>query len=158
MTKKLCVPDVRSDQRSAQMVSIILPKLEKLSLWIRFFLSEDKESGSQHGYASGGTRVLFVLWKQHTAPRASITCHTRIFFWSCARGSRCLRIVVFLASRKRHSISSMFLRTSTSFPTLALGSSTAPSLLYPSMSPSTATLQRGLCFGRLAEQSLLNTV
>ena len=28
-------------------------------------------------------------------------------------------------------------------------------LLYPSASPSTATLQGGLCFGRLAEQSLL---
>ena len=41
---------------------------------------------------------------------------------------------------------------STPFPTVVLGSSTSPSLLYPSMSPSTATLQRGLSFGRLAEQ------
>ena len=38
------------------------------------------------------------------------------------------------------------------FSTLALGSSTSPSQLYPSTSPSTATLQGGLCFGRLAEQ------
>ena len=40
------------------------------------------------------------------------------------------------------------------FSTPAPGSSAAPSLLHPSMSPSTATLQGGLCFGRLAEQSL----
>ena len=32
------------------------------------------------------------------------------FFW-CARGSRCLRVVVVLASRESHSISSMFHRT-----------------------------------------------
>ena len=64
-----------------------------------------------------------------------------------------------------HSISSMFHRTlpdpqfsspfSTSFSAHALGSSTSPSLLYPSMSPSAATLQGGLWFGRLAEQSPL---
>ena len=44
---------------------------------------------------------------------------------------------------------------STTFLTLAPGSSTSPSLLYPSMSPSTATLRGGLCFGRMAEQSPL---
>ena len=49
-------------------------------------------------------------------------------------------------------LSSLF---STSFPTLAPGSSTSPSLLYPSMSPSTPFLQGGLCCGRLAEQSPL---
>ena len=38
------------------------------------------------------------------------------------------------------------------FPALASGSSTTPSLLYRSASPSTATLHGGLCFGRLAEQ------
>ena len=43
----------------------------------------------------------------------------------------------------------------TPFPTFALGSSTSHSLLHPSVSPSTATLQGGLCFGRVAEQSLL---
>ena len=44
---------------------------------------------------------------------------------------------------------------STLVPTFAHGSSTSPSLLHPSMSPSTAPLQGGLCFGRLAEQSPL---
>ena len=44
---------------------------------------------------------------------------------------------------------------STSFPALAPGSSAAPLLLYASMGPSTATLQGGLCFGQLAEQSPL---
>ena len=70
--------------------------------------------------------------------------------------------IVVLASRKRHSISSIFHCTlldpqlsphfSRPFPTLALGSTT-PSLHCPSASPSPATLQGGLCFGRLAEQS-----
>ena len=50
-----------------------------------------------------------------------------------------------------HSLSPHF---STPFPTLARCSSTTPSLFYPSASPSTATLQGVLCFGRLAEQSL----
>ena len=69
---------------------------------------------------------------------------------------------VFLDSR---SISSMFHRTlldaqlsspfSTPFPTLAPSPTTSLSLLYPSTSPSAATLQGGLCFGRLAEQSPL---
>ena len=44
---------------------------------------------------------------------------------------------------------------STSFSALAPGSSTSASLLYTSMSPSTATLQGGSCIGRLAEQSPL---
>ena len=41
------------------------------------------------------------------------------------------------------------------FPTRAPSPTTSPSLLYPSASPSTATLQGGFCFGRLAEQSPL---
>ena len=41
---------------------------------------------------------------------------------------------------------------STPFPTLAPSPTTSPLPLYPSAGPSTATLQRGLCFGRLAEQ------
>ena len=108
--------------------------------------------------------------KQHTAPRALDTCHTR----NCSRvhmaqvlepsSGQDLWIEVFV-SLKSHSISSMFHCTlldpqlsphfSTPFPTLAPGSSTTPSLPYPSASPSTATLQGGLCFGRLSEQSLL---
>ena len=44
---------------------------------------------------------------------------------------------------------------STPFSTLAPSPTTSPSLLYPSASPSTATLQGGFCLGRLAEQSLL---
>ena len=66
--------------------------------------------------------------------------------------------VVLSSHKKVISISSMFHRSlldtqlsphfSTPFPTLALGS-------YPSASPSTAPLQGGLCFGRLAEQSPL---
>ena len=71
-----------------------------------------------------------------------------------------IQCVCFLES---HSTSSMLHRTllgtpfaspfSSSFSTPAPGSSSYPSLLYLSMSPSTATLQGGLCFGRLAEQS-----
>ena len=67
--------------------------------------------------------------------------------------------------RESHSISSMFHRTlldpqlsphfSTPFSTFAPGLSTSLSLLYPSVCPSTATLQGGLCLGRLAEQSPL---
>ena len=75
------------------------------------------------------------------------------------------RWIVVLASRRSHSISSMFHLTlldpqlsphlSTPFLALATGSSTSPSLFYPSGSPSTATLQGASCFGRVAEQSPL---
>ena len=41
----------------------------------------------------------------------------------------------------------------TPFSTLAPSPTTSLSLLYPSTSPSAATLQGGSCFGRLAEQS-----
>ena len=91
--------------------------------------------------------------------------HTQ-FFSSCARlkmiEAFCCMQSVFL---KSHSTSSMFHRTlfdpqlsphfSTPCPTLALVASASPSLSYPSMSLSTATLQKGFCFGRLAEQSPL---
>ena len=102
-----------------------------------------------------------------TPHRASVTCHTRNFSRRVHvaqddRGILLNAVCVFLES---HSISSRFHRTlldpqlsphfSTTFPTLAPGSSTSPSLLCPSMSPSTATLQGGSCFGRLAEQSPL---
>ena len=43
---------------------------------------------------------------------------------------------------------------STPFPAHAHGSSTSPSLFYPSASPSTATLQGASCFGRVAEQPI----
>ena len=106
--------------------------------------------------------------KQDTAPRASFTCHTRNF--SRVRVAQVLepssgqdRWIVVLAILESHSISSMFYRTlldpqlsphfSTPFLTLAPRSSTSPSLLCPSMCPSTAPLQGGLCIGRLAEQS-----
>ena len=69
------------------------------------------------------------------------------------RGILLNAVCVFLDS---HSIASMFRDTlldapfstplSTSFSTLAPGSSAFPSLLYPSKSPSTATLQGGFCF------------
>ena len=105
-----------------------------------------------------------------TPHRASVTCHTRNFSRRVHvvqddRGILLDAVCVFLES---HSISSRFHRTlldsqlsphfSTTFPTLAPGSSTSPSLFFPSMSPSTATLQGGSCFGRLAEQSLPDTL
>ena len=99
--------------------------------------------------------------------------HTQFFlqctwlkFWSPAPdrivGSSFLRVL------EKRSISCVFHRTfvdpqlsphvSTPLPTLAFGSSTSPSLSYPSMCPSTATLQGGVCFGRVAEQSPLTRV
>ena len=104
-----------------------------------------------------------ALHVNSTPHRAHLTRATRNFV-SCGRGSRCLRIVAALTSLKSHFISSTFHRTLLdtpfcltslyTFSTLAFGSSTTPSLLCPSASPSTATVQGGLCSGRLAEQSL----
>ena len=99
-----------------------------------------------------------------TPHRAHLTRATHAFF-SCARGSRLkmIELCCSLVFLKSHSISSMFHRTlrdpqlaphfSIPFPTRAPSPTTSPSLLYPSASPSTATLQGGFCFGRLAEQS-----
>ena len=103
--------------------------------------------------------------KHHTAPRASITCHTRNFARRVhvPQDDRGILLNTVCVFPKSHSVSSMMHRTmldpllsshfSTSFPTLAQGSYTSPSLLYPSMSLSTATQEGGLCCGRLAEQS-----
>ena len=52
--------------------------------------------------------VFGGVCKQHTAPFASNTCHTR--FFSCARGSRLkmIELCCSLVFRKSHPISSMF--------------------------------------------------
>ena len=107
------------------------------------------------------------MCKQHTAPRAFVTCHTRICF-SCPRGSRCLRYSVecslcvsqkaipshpcFVAPCLIHSCPHISPRP---FLHFAPGASPFPSLLYPSVGPSTVTLHAGLCLGRLAEKSPL---
>ena len=108
--------------------------------------------------------VARMLCKKHTAPRAFNTCHTRIFF-SCARGSRCLSCVVVFTSHESHSISSMFHHTllepqlsphfSTPFRTLAPVRGLLFRCSILRSVPSTSTLQGGVCFGRLAEQSPL---
>ena len=114
-------------------------------------------------------RIRTRSWncEQHTAPRASFTCHRRNF--SRVHVAQVLepssgqdRWIVVLASLKKsfHLIHvSPHLAWSTvvftPFPTLAPCSSFSPPLLHPSVCPSTATLQGGLCFGRLAEQSPL---
>ena len=94
-------------------------------------------------------------WADHvnsTPHRAHITRATHAIFLVCTW----LKMIEFscsLVCRKCHSISSMFggtlldalfsLPFSTPFPTLAPGPTTSPSLLHPSASPSTATLQGG---------------
>ena len=96
--------------------------------------------------------------KLHTAPRASITCHARKISRRVhvAQGDWGILLNAVCVFLKSHSIlchrTLLDLHFFSLFSTLALGSSTSPSLLYPSTSPSTATLQGGLCFGRLAEQ------
>ena len=100
-----------------------------------------------------------ALCVNSTAPRASITCHThffrRVHVAQDDRGILLDTVCVFLSMFHRTlldiQLSSHF---STSFPTLALGSSTSHSPLNSSWSPSATTLQGGSCFGRLAEQSL----
>ena len=97
---------------------------------------------------TGDSLASYGECKQHTAPRASITCHTRNFSRRVHvpqdRGILLNAVCVFL---ENHSIPSMFHSIlldpqlsphfSTRFPTLAPGSSTSPSLLFPSKSPST---------------------
>ena len=104
-------------------------------------------TGNSDSLVSDGREGGGVLTAHRTA-RIYHVLNTQ--FFSCAGGSGCLRIVLVLASRKSHFISSMFHRTlldpqlsphfSTPSPALAPGSSATPSLLYPWASPSTATL------------------
>ena len=105
------------------------------------------------------------ICEQHTAPRAFDTCRTRIFF-SCARGSRCVSIVLRLVFLDSQSISSMLHRAMfdallssflpTPFQKLPPNPMSTPPLLNSSTSPKPcATPQGGLLFGHLAEQSPL---
>ena len=136
-----------------------------------FALKKEQPSFVQGVSLTGNSDSLVCdeVCKQHTAPRGSYMCHSHNF--SRVHVAQVLepnldRIVglYFLRALKdipSHSCSTALflthscLRTSPSFLTLPLGLSTSLSLLYPSASPSTAPLQGGLCFGRLAEQSLL---
>ena len=92
------------------------------------------------------------------AAHAILVVCTRLKFWSPAPdrivGLQFLRALNVIPSHSCFDpqLSPHF---SSPFPTLAPGSSATPSLLCPSANPSTATLQGGLCLGRLGEQSLL---
>ena len=81
----------------------------------------------------------------HRTARIIYVPHTQ--FFSCAFGAQ-----LWTGSLRSLLDPQSSPHFSAPFLALALGSSTTPSLLCPSASPSTATLQGRLCFGRLAEQ------
>ena len=98
-----------------------------------------------------------------TPHRAHLTRATHVIFLVCT-WLKVFELCCSLVFLESHSISSMFRGTlletlfstfSTPFPTLAKSPTTTLSLLQTSASASIATLQGGLCFGQLAEQSPL---
>ena len=101
---------------------------------------------------------------KRTPHRAYLTRATHANFLVCT-WLKMIALCCSLVFLKSHSISPMFRGTlldtpfSSSFctlcPTHAPSPTASPSLLCRLASPPTATLQRGLCFGRLAKQSPL---
>ena len=122
--------------RSCHLQGYIWPHPGCNSCWLSCVLYHS--DGDQSDLFSRLAIVMCALCKQHASPRAFLTCFTRNFSRRVhvAQDDRCILLNAVLDIQLPPHFSAPF-------PALAPGSSTSPSLVYPSMSPTTATLQGG---------------